>query len=259
VSLTLVGEQMAQRVIVILASIIPLCLGAPSQAGERDFTEAAKMYRLAADQGNALAQSTLGVMYAKGSGVPQDYTEAVKLFRLAASQANARGQNGLGVMYRNGQGVSKDFIEAATLFRLAADQGYAAAQNNLGLAYEKGQGVTQDFAEAMKFYRLAAAKGYDQARNNLENLSAQTAKAMAYQPITRATPVTSDTYPPPAPKSKPTQPNYEMSTEAGIRAQADRIYPWASQSEQRELWIANRMSEQWDRQYGNSYSLRINR
>ena len=253
------------------------------------------MYRLAADQGNALAQSTLGVMYAKGSGVPQDYTEAVKLFRLAASQANARGQNGLGVMYRNGQGVSKDLIEAATMFRLAADQGYAAAQNNLGLAYEngqgvpqnfaeavrlyrlaadqgyaagqnnlglayeKGQGVTQDFAEAMKFYRLAAAKGYDQARNNLDSLSAQTAKAMAYQPTARATPVTSDT-PPPAPKSKPTlQPNYEMSTEAGIRAQADRIYPWASQSEQRELWIANRMSEQLDRQYGNSYSLRINR
>ena len=36
------------------------------------------MFRLAADQGIAPAQVILGVMYAKGQGVPQDYSEAVK-------------------------------------------------------------------------------------------------------------------------------------------------------------------------------------
>jgi hypothetical protein len=55
----------------------------------------------------------------------------------------------------------------------------------------------------------------------------------------------------------PTDPKYNMSTEAGIRAQATRIYPWASQSEQRELWIADRMSEHLDREAGNSYSVRV--
>ncbi len=49
------------------------------------------------------------------------------------------------------------------------------------------------------------------------------------------------------------------SMEAGIRVQALKIYPWMSQSQQRELWIADRMSEQLDRQAGNSYTVRVKR
>ncbi|WP_236376310.1 tetratricopeptide repeat protein [Mesorhizobium muleiense] len=49
-----------------------------------DYVEAAKSYRLAADQGHAKAQFNLGHMYATGLGVPQDYVEAMKCFRLAA-------------------------------------------------------------------------------------------------------------------------------------------------------------------------------
>jgi hypothetical protein len=37
-----------------------------------------KWYRLAAEQGNAPAQDSLGAMYEQGRGVPQDHTEAVK-------------------------------------------------------------------------------------------------------------------------------------------------------------------------------------
>jgi len=39
-----------------------------------------------ANQGNAEAQLELGLMYADGQGVPRDYKEAVKWFRLAADQ-----------------------------------------------------------------------------------------------------------------------------------------------------------------------------
>ena len=35
-----------------------------------------KWFRLAADQGDAIAQCNLGAMYAKGQGVPQDYVLA---------------------------------------------------------------------------------------------------------------------------------------------------------------------------------------
>ena len=45
--------------------------------------EAAKWYRLAADQGDADAQINLGGMYHNGRGVPQNDAEAVKWFRLA--------------------------------------------------------------------------------------------------------------------------------------------------------------------------------
>ena len=42
-----------------------------------DYAEAAKWYRLAADQGDASAQLNLGVSYDNGQGVPQDYSEAI--------------------------------------------------------------------------------------------------------------------------------------------------------------------------------------
>jgi uncharacterized protein len=51
----------------------------------RDYPEAVKWYRLAADQGDALAQVDLGEMCLSGHGVPQDYVEAYMWFNLAAA------------------------------------------------------------------------------------------------------------------------------------------------------------------------------
>ena len=42
----------------------------------KDYKEAVRLYRLSAEQGDALAQSNLGFMYQQGHGVPQDYKEA---------------------------------------------------------------------------------------------------------------------------------------------------------------------------------------
>ena len=50
-----------------------------------DAAEAVKWFRKAAEQGNASAQSNLGVMYAEGRGVPQDDAEAVKWYRRGAA------------------------------------------------------------------------------------------------------------------------------------------------------------------------------
>ena len=82
--------------------------------------EAVKWYRLAAEQGHANAQFSLGVMYDNGKGVPQDYKEAVKWLRLAASQGYANAQFGLGVMYDNGQGVPKSMVVAYAFYNLSA-------------------------------------------------------------------------------------------------------------------------------------------
>ncbi len=47
-------------------------------------------------------------MYDNGRGVPQDYQEALKWYRLAAEQGNAIAQYNLGFMYDNGEGVPQD-------------------------------------------------------------------------------------------------------------------------------------------------------
>ena len=52
----------------------------------QDYSEAVRWTRKAANQGNALGQTNLGVMYGKGRGVPQDYVQAHIWFNLAASR-----------------------------------------------------------------------------------------------------------------------------------------------------------------------------
>ena len=58
-----------------------------------------RWYRLAAEQGDATAQSNLGVMYGNGRGVLKNEAEAVRWYRLAAEQGDATAQFNLGFMY----------------------------------------------------------------------------------------------------------------------------------------------------------------
>jgi clan AA aspartic protease (TIGR02281 family) len=110
-------------------------------------------------------------MYYKGDGVPQNYAEALKWFRLAATQGQALAQNNLGVMYYIGEGVPQNYAEALKWFRLAATQGQAFAQNNLGLMYENGHGVPPNYVRAYIWYNLSAAQGYQEPLYNREQVA----------------------------------------------------------------------------------------
>jgi TPR repeat protein len=143
----------------------------PTYIGVRRFMddrEAARLYKIAADQGNALAQVNLAVLYENGGGgLPKDDREAARLYKLAADQGNALAQVSLGVFYEAGRGgLPKDDREAARLYKLAADQGNAAGQAYLGIFYEQGRGgLPEDDREAVRFFKLAADQGniYGQA------------------------------------------------------------------------------------------------
>ena len=135
----------------------------------KDYAVALKAWRPLAAQGNARAQFNLGVMYAKGRGVPQDDKEVVRWFRLAADQGDADAQNNLGFMYDKGQGVPQDYKEAVRWFRLAADQGHAWAQYNLGVMYVKGHGVASDRVAAYALFNLSAANDPSSDNNATAN------------------------------------------------------------------------------------------
>ena len=120
-----------------------------------------------AERGDAKAQFDLGLMYAKGIGVPKDSVVAVRWFREAADQNYARGQVGLGMAYANGDGVPKDSMEAVEWYRKAANQGDVHGQYGLGLMYAKGDGVPKGGAQAVQWYRKAADQGYSKAQYNL--------------------------------------------------------------------------------------------
>ncbi|MBT5519105.1 MAG: sel1 repeat family protein [Rhodobiaceae bacterium] len=128
-----------------------------------DYPQAVKWFRKAAEQGNAFAQFNLGVMYAKGEGVPQNDAQALKWYRKATEQGYAGAQYNLGFMYDKGLGVRQDDAEAVKWYRKAAEQGYAGAQNNLGYMYGLGLGVRQDYVTALMWVNLAAAQGQELA------------------------------------------------------------------------------------------------
>ena len=85
-----------------------------------DYELALKEFQPLAEQGDASAQSNLGLMYKQGSGVKQNYKEAVNWYRLAADQGDADAQNNLGVMYAQGYGVAKNIVVAYAVFNLTA-------------------------------------------------------------------------------------------------------------------------------------------
>ena len=61
-------------------------------------------------------------MAIRGEGVAKDYAEAVKWYRKAADQDCVAAQYHLGVAYDHGWGVANDDVEAVKWYRKAAQQ-----------------------------------------------------------------------------------------------------------------------------------------
>jgi tetratricopeptide (TPR) repeat protein len=129
----------------------------------KDYAEAIRWYREAADQGNAQAQSNIGWLYENGLGVAQDYVEAGRWYGKAADQGNASSQNNVGRLFQQGH----EYAEAMRWYRKAADQGNVVAQINVGSLYQNGWGVARDYVEAMGWYRKAADRGNALAQNHI--------------------------------------------------------------------------------------------
>jgi TPR repeat protein len=129
-----------------------LVAGKPSIAE----TNAIEGLRLAAEDGVAQAQFSLGLRYESGTGVAKDPVQAIHWFRQAADQGYDEAQYMLGCCYNGEDGFAKDPIEAAKWWQKAAAQGHADAQHCLALSYSIGQGVTKNPAEAAKWWRKAA-------------------------------------------------------------------------------------------------------
>ncbi len=153
---------------IALATVLLVSLAGLARAGfdegvaaydRGDYATALKEFRPLAEQGDASAQFSVGIMYESGKGVPQDYAEAAKWYRRAAEQGIAEAQSILGVMYHAGDGVPQDRVEALKWHRMAAEQGYVRAQLETGLMYRHGQGVPQDSIQAHMWFDLAAEQG----------------------------------------------------------------------------------------------------
>lgn len=106
--------------------------------------------------------------YSKG-----EYENAVRLFRKAAEQGNANAQNYLGICYEKGSGVSKSETAAVKWYQKSAEQGNLYGQHNLGRCYHLGLGVAQSWAQASNWYQKSAKQGCQAAKDALESLGVE--------------------------------------------------------------------------------------
>ena len=96
--------------------------------------------------------------------------EAAYWYGLAAQEGDPRAFVQLGLLHARGQGVPRDPAAAVLLWLAGAGRGDGTSLFNLGAAHEHGIGVTVDPAEARRWYRLAAEARHADAQAALERL-----------------------------------------------------------------------------------------
>jgi TPR repeat protein len=144
-------------------------LGVISLEG-KNYRNAARYFRAAADKNHPEALHYMGVINEEGYGVSQNYPEAVKYYQKAAQLNHVEAKYRLGVMYEEGKGVQQDYTLAVQWYQQAATS-FADAKYQLGALYERGDGVDPNYDQAMYWYQLAEAEvpRARAARNNLRN------------------------------------------------------------------------------------------
>lgn len=87
--------------------------------------------RSEASAGDVRAQYRIAGLYLYGEGRPADFAEAARWFRMAAENGHGTSQYMLGTLLAEGRGVPRDMTEATLWFERAAAQGVQPAQQRL--------------------------------------------------------------------------------------------------------------------------------
>lgn len=143
-----------------------------------NLAESARLYLMAAQQGDVEAQARCGDFRGDPEGGKYDLREAVKWYRLAAGQGNAYAQYRLGCIFREGdlqQGLPKDDKAAVKWMTDAADGGCVDAIFELALMYSEGScGLEKNPVKAKELYERGAEAQHPGAINNLACLIGRT-------------------------------------------------------------------------------------
>jgi TPR repeat protein len=147
----------------------PSCTRA-AEAG--DWATAATLCQREADNGNVVAQRTLGTMFDQGKGVPEDPAQAAAYYQKAAA-SDPEAMFLLSHLMEIGRGTPVNGTYSTALLRKAAAAGLLSAQQTLAFRLENGAGMKKDEAEAALWYKSAALKGDAVAQEKLAEFLAK--------------------------------------------------------------------------------------
>jgi hypothetical protein len=167
----------------------------------RNHEQAYKLLTLAASNGCARAEMSLGQMYEDAIGLPEDLSKAAYWYeraalhglpeaafrlsshflslnpydfaeyrrkgiywlRYAAQHGNSQAQRDLAESYLSGSDIAQSDKLALKYFKLAADKGLKEAQVRTADLYRLGRGTQSNLALAAKYYEMAARQKHHQS------------------------------------------------------------------------------------------------
>jgi len=121
--------------------------------------KAAKLYRKAADMGNAEAQTKFAEALFDGRGVARNPAGSRAWLEKAARQGNARAECELGVMLTSGLDIEQERANGLRYLQAAATLGDGYAEDYLGQLAESGSTEDPSSSEAYTHYLKAAENG----------------------------------------------------------------------------------------------------
>lgn len=90
----------------------------------------------------AHANLRMGLMYSTGNGVQKNYSEAMKCFRKAAEHGYYDAHLSIGMLYARGSGVEKDYDKALHWWKIAAENKHPKAKTLINLLEKEMGGKT---------------------------------------------------------------------------------------------------------------------
>ena len=161
---------------------------------------AAELYTTAAKLGHPTAMFNIGVVHAKGLGLPQNIKKAMGWWRKASNLGVAKAMYNRGVIFslkgneararrwflkgaKNGCDMAayrigmiiqdeKNYARAARWLHKSALKGYGPAQASLADAYRNALGVPKDDKRSFYWYRKASVQGVMSATTSLARMYA---------------------------------------------------------------------------------------
>ena len=125
--------------------------------------EGLRWLNAAADQNDIEALRALSALATEGRGVDQSDKEAYVYMRRAAELGSAEAQYELANTLANGRGMPRDMEAALIWAKKAAFSGHVAAQHSAGVSLLRRAATPQDISEGVELLRKAAASNHREA------------------------------------------------------------------------------------------------
>ncbi len=123
---------------------------------DKNYDEAARLYRRACDADARRACTALGYAHYTGQGVEWDVARSKTLYEKSCKAGDANGCTSLAELYEWGAGATRDLARALELYRKGCTPSESAGCAALGRFYERGiAGLTVDLVRAETEYKRA--------------------------------------------------------------------------------------------------------